>query len=205
MQPRSVQMPGYRVNEYQLVLNPNDALREKICKVKEAFNDKYHLPLQRQLKSNICIARFSHWEMMEEKILLRLQSIAMGIAPFKIEINNFGSFPTHSIFLNITTRLPVQQLVRSVKTAGTLLKMNSEHKPLFLEEPHIPIAVRLKPWQYEKGWQEYTHRQFTGKFIADSMLLLKRASGDRYAFQILKRFEFLNLPVLTKQGSFFEV
>jgi len=64
------------------------------------------------------------------------------------------------------------------------------------------VARKLLPWQYEKGWLEYSHRHFTGRFIADSMLLLKRRMGER-AYQIVQRLEFMNLPVSTKQGELF--
>ncbi len=75
-------------------------------------------------------------------------------------------------------------------------------KPHFIEESNLTIARKLVPWQYEKAWLEYSHRHFTGRFIADSMLLLKRPV-DEMKYQIVKRFEFMNLPVATKQGSLF--
>lgn len=200
----SFQMPGYRINEYQLVLNPPEVLRQRIGKVREGFSLKYDLPLQKPLKA-VCLVKFSHWEMMEEKILHRLQLISMRLSPFKIEIRDFGSLPSHSVFLDVVTKVPVQKMVRSLKTAGSLLRMNSANKPQWIDNPHIPIAYRLKPWQYEQGWKEYSHRQFTAKFIADHILLLKRPAGERHAFQVVKRFDFQDLPVLTTQGSFFEM
>jgi len=127
----------------------------------------------------------------------------MGIAPFKIELRDYGSFPTHSIFINVVSKLPIQHLVKQLKDAQRLMKLNNENGPNFIDEPHLTICRKLKPWQYEEGWLEYSHRQFTGRFIADSMLLLKRQAGVKTAFQIVKRFEFQNLPVTTKQGSLF--
>jgi hypothetical protein len=82
------------------------------------------------------------------------------------------------------------------------MKLDSDNKPHFIDDPYIMIARKLLPWQYEKGWLEYSHRHFTGRFIADSMLLLKRRQGDR-AYQIVQRLEFMNLPVTTKQGELF--
>jgi hypothetical protein len=58
------------------------------------------------------------------------------------------------------------------------------------------------PWQYEKGWLEYSHKSFTGRFVADAMLLLRRRKGDR-AWQIVERMVFQNLPVNTRQGELF--
>jgi hypothetical protein len=62
--------------------------------------------------------------------------------------------------------------------------------------------MKLQPWQYEKGWLEYSNRHFTGRFIADGMLLLRRPIGEM-KYQIVQRFEFQNLPVTTKQGELF--
>jgi len=48
---------------------------------------------------------------------------------------------------------------------------------------------------------EYSKRIY-GRFIADSMLLLKRPVGEG-KYQIAKRLNFKNLPVVTKQGELF--
>ena len=203
METLTLHMPGYRQNEYQLVLQPHEELRRKIRSAREAFYNRYKITAPRHPSAHLSIVRFHQLEMMEEKILNRLQVIAMGQAPFKVELRNYGSFPSHSLFIKVETRQPVQKLVSAVKTNGRLLKLNNDHSPLFIDEPYFLIASRLKPWQYEEGRLEYSQKQVTGRFIADNMLLLKRPMGDKGAFQILKRFEFKDLPVLTKQGSFF--
>jgi hypothetical protein len=64
------------------------------------------------------------------------------------------------------------------------------------------IASRLAPWQYEQGWLEYSNRHFTGRFIADNMMLLKRRAGEK-AWQIVERLAFQNLPVAIRQGELF--
>lgn len=203
MEPVNIQMPGYRINEYLVVLTPPEELWQKIIKVKEEFSDKYKVASAKYLRPHIALVNFLTLEMMEEKIVQRLQSISMGIAPFKIELKDYGSYPSHTIFINVISKLPIQNIVRHLKEAQRLMKLNNENKPHFIDEPHIGIARKLKPWQYEEGWLEYSHRQFTGRFIADSMLLLKRKTGEKTPFQIVKRFEFQNLPVTTKQGSLF--
>jgi 2'-5' RNA ligase len=203
MEPVNFHMPGYRINEYLLVLTPPEDLWHKIVRVKEEFAEKYKVPSAKYLKPHIALVNFLMLDMMEEKILQRLQSIAMGIAPFKIELKDYGSYPSHTIYVNVISKLPIQHIVKQLKDAQRLMKLNNENKPHFIDEPHIGIARKLKPWQYEQGWSEYSQRQFTGRFISDHMLLLKRRAGDKAAFQIAKRFEFQNLPVVTKQGSLF--
>jgi 2'-5' RNA ligase len=196
-------IPGYRVFEYLLVLNPHEELRNKIMKVKQDFYDTYKASTAIGGKPHITLANFLQYELMEERLINRLQMIAMGFHPVKVELRDYGSFPSHTIYVNVVSKLPIQSLVKTIRTdAQRLMKLNDDNKPHFMLEPHITIARKLQPWQYEKGWLEYSHKQFTGRFIADSMLLLKRPVGE-LKYQIARRFEFQNLPVVTKQGDLF--
>ncbi len=200
-------MPGYRVCEYLLVLSPHEELWSRIMKTKEEFADKYKSDHAKWGKPQIALVNFTQYEMMEERIVNRLRVVAMGSPAFKVELKDFGSFPSHTIYINVTSRLPVQNLVKTIRTEGQrLMKLNEDNKPHFIMEPHLTIAGKLKPWQYEKGWLEYSNRHFTGRFIATGMTLLKRQQSDsetKAKYHVREKFEFQNLPVSTKQGELF--
>lgn len=197
-------LPGYRVYEYLLVLAPHEALRDKIQKVKQQFYDDYKASSALYGKPHLTLVNFLQYEMREERMVNRLNNISMGYHPIKIELKDYGSFPAHTIFINVTSKVPIQQLVKTIRSETQLLmKLNNENKPHFILEPHLTIARKLQPWQYEKAWLEYSHKQFTGRFIADAMLLLKRPVGEMN-YQIVKRFEFQNMPVNTVQGGLFD-
>lgn len=198
-----VQIPGYKYNEYLLVLSPHEELWNKVKKVKEDFSEKYKSEQAKWGKPHVTLANFIQFEMMEEKIVNRLNVIAMGYHPIKVELKDFGSFPSHTIYINITSKLPIQNLVKEIRhEAQRLMKLDNDNKPHFFMEPYITIARKLKPWQYEQGWLEYSNKQFTGRFIANAMLLLKRPVDEKI-YQVVHRFEFQNLPVNTKQGELF--
>lgn len=203
---KSIQtIPGYRIIEYLLVLNPHEELRNKINQVKKDFQTEYFKDAVKGPfigKPHITLVNFVQYEMFEERILNRLKAVSMGYHPFKVELKDYGSFPSHTIFINITTKEPIRNLVKEIKPFQQLLRLNPDNKPHFIDEPYLTIARRLVPWQYEKSWLEYSHKQFTGRFIADSMLLLKRKQGEK-GYQIVQRLEFLNLPVTTRQGELF--
>jgi 2'-5' RNA ligase len=190
------------VMEYLLVLNPHEELRNRIMQVRKDFYETYKAPTALGGKPNLTLVKFTQLALMEERIVQRLRAIAMGFCPFKVELKDFGSFPSHTIFINVISKLPIRNLVNELKDIQRLIKPDKEHKPHFLDEPHLMIARKLLPWQYEKGWLEYSNRSFAGRFIADSMLLLRRREGDR-AWQIAERFAFQNLPVATRQGALF--
>jgi 2'-5' RNA ligase len=196
-------MPGYKIYEYLLVLNPHEALRDKIMQVKQYFFDTYKNVSAVYGKPHITLANFVQYELMEERLLNRLQAVAMGLPTIKIELKDYGSFPSHTIYINITSKVPVQALVKNIRAeAQRLMKLNDDNKPHFIMEPHLTIARKLLPWQYEKGWLEFSNLNFTGRFIADAMLLLRRPLNEM-KYQIVQRFEFKNLPVSTVQGDLF--
>ena len=200
-------IPGYRVYEYLLVLNPHEELRNKIIAVKTDFYNSYQAETVPKAfgsgKPHLTLVNFLQYEMFESRIINRLKLIAMGYHPIKIELKDYGSFPAHTIYINVTSKVPIQNLVKQIRTeAQRLMKLNDDNKPHFILEPHLTVARKLLPWQYEKGWLEYSHKHFTAKFIADGMLLLKRPVGE-LKYQIAQRFEFENLPVNTTQGELF--
>lgn len=196
-------IPGYRIYEYLVVLNPHKELWEKIMKVKEEFAEEYKSDYARWGKPHVTLVNFVQYGLMEDRIVNRLNTIAMGQYPFKVELKDFGSFPSHTIYINVATKVPVQDLIKTIRAeTQRLMKLNEDNKPHFIMEPHITTARKLQPWQYEKGWLEYSNKNFTGRFIADGMLLLRRPVGEM-KYQIVKRFEFQNLPVVTKQGELF--
>jgi len=197
-------IPGYKIYEYLLVLNPHEDLRNKIKEVKMSFYEKYQAENAKWGKPHIILANFLQYGMLEDRLINRLQQVAMGSHAIKVELKDYGSFPSHTIYINVATKVPIQNLVKKIRSeAQRLMKLNSENPPFFgTEQPHLTVARKLLPWQYEKGWLEYSHKHFTGRFIADAMLLLKRPVGE-LKYEIVRRFEFQNLPVNTVQGELF--
>jgi 2'-5' RNA ligase len=197
-------IPGYRIYEYLLVLSPHKELWSKIMEVKKKFAEDYGTDYARWGKPHVTLANFVQYEMMEERLVNRLRIVAMGVTPFKIELKDFGSFPSHTIYINVVTKVQIQNLVKGIRhESQRLMKLNDDNKPHFILEPHLTIARKLQPWQYEKGWLEYSNKNFTGRFIADGMLLVRRSVGEM-KYQIVERFEFKNLPGLTfMQGNLF--
>ncbi|MEP7259049.1 MAG: 2'-5' RNA ligase family protein, partial [Flavitalea sp.] len=177
-------------------------LRNRIVTIKKEFRNKFKASGATASRPHLTLARFVTWNMNEEKIRNRFSHIAMSTAPFKIELTDFGSFPSHTIYINVATKTQVQELVKELKTAQKLMKADPDHDPHFIQEPHMTIARKLLPWQYEKAWMEYSHTHFSARFMADSMLLLKRPLGGG-AYQITDRMEFKNMPVATRQGELF--
>ncbi len=197
-------------HEYLLVLKPNSNVTEKILQVKEDFSTKFKVPSANLSYPHITLVNFLQFRMRENRLLHRLNTIAMGYHPFTLNLKDYGSFPSHTIYVNIESKQQVRNLLKELAPARQLMTLNKEKKPHFIDDPHLTIARRLSPWQYEQGWNEYSHKHFTAHFIAESILLLRRPlafleNGDIIPgkYQKVAQFKFLNLPVATKQGELF--
>ena len=196
--------------EYLLVLKPNENVREKILHVKEEFSKKYKILSAKYSYPHITLVNFLQFKILENRLVNRLNTIAMGYHPFTVSLKNYGSFPSHTIFINIESKQQVRNLIKELTIARQLMTLNKEKKPHFLDDPHLTISRSLLPWQYEQSWNEYRHKHFTGQFIAENMVLLRRPLAVREdghliagKYQRVMQFKFMNLPVTTKQGELF--
>ncbi len=195
-------IPAYEIYEYRIILQPHEDLCNKINAIKRSFAEMYQLPVYRYAKPDITLVRFKQYEIVEEKIMHRLKNIAMNNASFAIELKDYGSFPTHSIFINVATKTNIVALVKEIKSIQKLMKPDDEHKPHFIIEPFITIAAKLLPWQYEKAWLEYNNTNFTAMFMANEILLVKRKAGEK-KYHTIKHFQFLNQKITAAQTSLF--
>ena len=194
-------MTGYQKHEYLLVIDIPEVLRHKIEKARQDLMEHYHISQPKTGRPHVGLVRFAVLQQMEEKIISRLQQITMAQQPFIIELSGFGGYPMHSVFIHIGTHEKIKQLVKACKEARPLFKANGE-KPHFLDDPVIPLAARMDKDIYITAMKEYTNKHFSGRFVASSVLLLKRKEkNERY--RILKSFELEDLPVGIKQGALF--
>src|SRR5215831_11508435 len=193
---------GYLVNEYTIVLQPHEELCNTIMHEKKEFAEKFECPEALYVKPRATLVTFKQHELMEPHIIRQLKNITAALSSFKVELKGFGSFPSHTIYINTTSKVQIMDIVKELRASQKLMKLDDDNKPYFLTEPHISIARKLLPWQYEKSWLEYEHKHFHGRFIADHMLLLKRRQGTK-AWQTANKFVFQNIKTEITQGALF--
>lgn len=205
-----IKIPGYNYYEYLLVINPHQILCDKIMHEKKEFADKFKAPLAYKTLPHITLVNFLQFEMRERLVINHLQKIAAGYHPVKVDLKGFGSFPSHTIFINVESMQQIQNLVKELRPAQQIMTLNKDNKPHFIMNPHLTLARKLAPWQYEKAWPEYSERHFSGHFIANGMILLRRpvdvlADGKFFTgkYQVAGRFAFMNMPVNNKQAELF--
>ena len=190
------------INEYLLVIQPNEDVCEKIMTLKQHFSTNYQCPQALHLKPQISLLKFSHYELSESRFVNRFRNIAMVNAPFKITLNDFGNYPSHTIYANIQTTNQLTELSKELKQVQAFIKPDKQHKPHFISEPIIIIAHKLLPWQYERGWLELSNTHFNASFTVNELLLLKRKEGNN-GYKMLERLPLLNNIKRLEQASMF--
>ena len=194
---------GHHFSEYLLVLAPHEALQQQILQLKKHFAESYDCPTAVYSKPHITLLRCLQYTMAETRWIPRLERIVAAADPFMVELSDFGSFPTHTIFIQVKTKNPIIELVKSLRPLQPMIKTDKEHKPHFIMDPHMTVARKLLPWKYEKGWLEYSHSQFTGKFMADHVLLMRKQM-DAKKYEVIKRFKLLGQKQTIEQSSLFD-
>ena len=194
-------LPGHRICEYRLIVPLSEALQQTVMQVRKDLHDRYRIPIPFELKPSLTILHCHAYEGMEARLIERMQQVATRNSSFKVELQNFAAYPSHTIYIHVATRSPFNDLAKELKVVKSLTKV-PDHDPHFINEPHLLIGQRLKPFQFTRMWMDCEHTEFTGRFIANSMVLMKRsATGTNY--EELRRFEFASLADSIKQGSLF--
>ena len=187
---------------YLLVLEPHEALKQTIQSVKQHFATNYDCPQALYRKPHITLLKCMQFSMAETRWIPRLQRIVAAASPFMVELENFGEFPTHTIYIQVKTKNQIIELVKSLKAIQSMIKPDKEHKPHFITEPHITIARQLQHWQFEQGWREYGNSQFTGRFMADHVLLMRKRQKEK-KYEIIGRFKMTGVQQTTEQMQLF--
>lgn len=194
-------MPGYRIAEYRLIVPLSEALQQTVMQVRKDLHDRYRIPMPFELKPSLTLLHCHAYEGMEAKLVERMQQVATRNSSFKVELQNFAAYPSHTIYIHVPTRSPFNDLCKELKVVKSLTKV-PDHDPHFINEPHLLIAQKLKPFQFTRMWMDCEHTQFTGRFMANSMVLLKRSVASNQ-YEEVRQFEFASLAQSVKQGTLF--
>jgi 2'-5' RNA ligase len=180
--------------DYWLVIQPTPILAEKILQQKQQLAKQFNCADAINGKPYICLAKFKQYPINELLLCNKLKIIFSSKTPFVIQLNNYGSFPTHTIYLQVTTS-SIIQLVQSLKVLQPMLRLDKYTKAHFITEPYIAIVRKLNPQQYHKAWQLYAKANFSAAFtVAEVALLKKPADG---LFTVVQKFKLQGVkPVI---------
>jgi 2'-5' RNA ligase len=194
-------MPGHRISEYRLIIPLPESLQLAVMQIRRELYERYRIPISVESQPSLTILHCHTYEGMEAKLIDRVQQIATRTQAFQVELQNFASCYPDTIYIQVVTRNPFHELARELRVVKSLTKI-PDHDPHFISEPHLLMAEKLKPFQFTRMWMDCEHTQFTGRFMANSLVLLKRSAADVH-FEEVSRFAFASVTQFAKQGSLF--
>jgi 2'-5' RNA ligase len=163
-----------KINEYLLVIQPHEDLYNKLLEIKTNVAANYKCPQALHIKPSIAILKFMQIEMLEEKLVQNIKQTVASINPFMITLNGFGSLPTHTLFIKVSSSNCLTELTKQLKSIQSVLQYSKDVKPHFITEPHIIIAKKLLHWQYEQAWKQFNQQNYTAKCLVNKLVLLKK-------------------------------
>jgi 2'-5' RNA ligase len=162
------------VYEYVLVALPCDEVSEKVNEERAGFCEAYgHNPCL-QVKPHIALATYLSKERMEERLERWIQNICNLQNSFTVTLNNYSSFPPHTIYLRVQEKEPFARLANALRILNGFMEMNDCPSIEFIAKPHMTIAGQLPPSIYEKAISEYAQKSFYESFKVGRLALLKR-------------------------------
>ena len=160
--------------EYQLVINPDAAVNEKVRAEKEQLCDDYQQKAGSYAKSHITIARFLAREAMEATLLRWIQRICDQQLQFLVTLNNYSGFPPDTIYLRIQDPAPFISLAHQLKGVDDWIQSSSCPPISVVTKPYLSIARQLPEPVYTKAMFSYSQRIFHESFMATELRLLRK-------------------------------
>lgn len=161
---------------YMLTLLLPDRIEEKLLQFRKEVAQRYGSVAALKPMGHISLlANFVFDEAALPQLQEKFEAVFNDTSPFRVELENFGAFPVHTIFVAIRDFFPFIQLRYS------LHRQLSRHRPsLSLESagaattPHIPVACHdLSPEAFDLAWTDFCQREFTDSFTATRAHLME--------------------------------
>src|SRR6185437_9979243 len=95
------------IYEYLLVISLDKAGAAQVAEIKNFFKSSYRCGCAAGLIPHITMVNFIQYERNEKKVNFYLERFSKSINPFEIQLNGFGHFESHTIYVNVGTKAPI--------------------------------------------------------------------------------------------------
>src|SRR6476620_7848625 len=117
--------PSYEWLDYELVVVPDDSTHECLRSEQQFFRETFMSEGNCQYKLHITIAQFQAKEIMEKTLVCWIQNICLLHKSFDVRLNNFSSFPPHTIYLRIIDPMPFIHIGNQLKMISGFIESNN--------------------------------------------------------------------------------
>jgi 2'-5' RNA ligase len=166
------------MREYSLSIKPPADTEKFIGNIKKQVYVKYNNGNAIFPAARISLIKFIMFKGYERYLLSRLFGFIIESIPFDIQINNFGLFPRHTLYLNIAENEKLRKLQQglSIFLSNTISIVHSNISKS--GKFYLTIAPNLTPDQFKKISSEYKNKNIKTGFYANNVILFKRTYSE---------------------------
>lgn len=192
-------VPDEKLFEYLLLLPVDDAVSDKVQQIKRVFWAEFGCK-QALNKPHLSLIDFVQYESSEFRIANCFEKFAKSVSPTLIDLNGFGEFPTHTIYINVESAAPIRTIVQEMRHQfNSLLKQRIGLGPSYVDRPHLTIARGMDETQFHSAWKNWNNVRFEDAYVANEMLLIKREVDKKTLAPITKYRPVKHFPFLGKK------
>lgn len=177
---------------YKLTIPLPDHLEERVMQCRREIAQRYNsVAALKPMGHMSLLESFVYDDRMLADMQNKLAEVFDHTPPFRVELENFGAFPSHTIFVAIKNFFPFVQL--GERLYRHLSRTNAMPAIVNGKEitPHIVVAYRdLTPEAFENAWSDFCQREISGEFTAAAAHLMEH----RGKWRTVRAFPFRNLP-----------
>lgn len=177
------------MEEYHLLVQPGLDICAMIKAEKQYLYDQfpeYNTGTGPEIVLGVFLAR----EAMEETLIRWIQRVCVRSASFMVSLNNYSSFPPHTIYLRVQDHHPFVELTKQLNIIDEYIRSGGSPGVRWHNRPYLNIGGRLTEAQYEKAIREYAPKTFNVSFLASELILVKRRSVAETG-KLVNRFHLL--------------
>lgn len=183
---------------YKLTIPLPDHLEERVMQFRKEIAHRYRSVAALKPMGHVSLQEsFAYDDRMLADMQNKLAEVFDHTAPFRVELENFGAFPSHTIFVAIRNFFPFMQLRdRLYRHLGRENAMPAIVSSRAIT-PHITVAYRdLAPEAFDRAWSDFCQREFSGEFTAAAAHLMEHCGKWR----TVRAFPFRNLAISDVQS-----
>jgi 2'-5' RNA ligase len=161
---------------YFIALIPPPPIIDDVLLFKHYFKEKYNSKAALNSPPHVTLQMPFLWPDSKIEILVKtLDDFAQGRQAITIDLNDFGCFAPHTIFLSVNPNPQLQQLESDLKKCCLAnLNLPTAHIDEKKFHPHLTLAFRdLKKEEFATAWAEFKHRNYRSSFKVSSLVLLR--------------------------------
>lgn len=169
-------MPKKESALYFMAIVPPSPIFEQASELKNYFKEYYHSKASLNSPPHITLHMPFEWkEKREAELTSKLALFSKNKNSFNLQLHNFSSFAPRVVFINVIENEALRnfqhELHRFCKIELNIF--NAQYKDMAFH-PHLTLAFRdLKKPMFEKAWEEFKNKEFSGSFAPTQFTLLK--------------------------------